>query len=604
MSFDAALTLTTLCVAGALFASGKIRSDLVAILVVVTLVIGGVLAPDRALAGFGDPVVVLVAALFIVGEGIARSGLADTISDRLLKIGGRSETRQIVLLMLVAGLIGSVMSSTATVALLMPVALRLAGASRHSPSGVLMPLAYGGLISGMMTLIATTPNLVVNAQLIQADLTPFSMFDFTPIGVTALILGIAWMTLGGRRLLPDGRTPEDPTTSLDALADRFGLKGQLHVAAVPDGSAIMRRRLGDLTLQAERGITVLAIRRRDGLVDTVFSARADSMLLPGDYAALECSTDAYLRAVADGVLAPVPPDEADFDRWRRGVGIAELVIAPESTLVGKSVADLKFYASYELHVVAIRRVGKPLGGRVSTKPLASGDTLLVAGAWDRIARLREASHDLVIVNIPFEAGGPPADARRAWVALLVLLAMVVAMATNLVPPVIAALTAALAMIAGRSLTVDEAYRAVSWRTVVLIAGLLPLAEALQTTGLMGKAAEGMAAALGSAPQPVLQTALFVATALLGSFLSNTATAVVMAPLAIDVATRTGAPPQVMAMTVAIACSAAFHTPIASPVVTLVAGPGGYRFIDYVKTGVPMLILTLLVCLVMVPLVVG
>lgn len=603
MDFHSAFTLATLAAAGTLFALTRLRPDAVALLVIVALTVAGVLDVRRAVAGFGDPVILLVAALFVVGEGLARSGVADALSDRMLKLAGKGEARQVVLLMVAAGVVGSAMSSTATVALLMPVALRIAAQSRRSPSGLLMPLAYAGLVSGMMTLIATTPNLVVSAQLVQEGHAPFSMFEFTPIGVAVMLVAIAWMLTGGRRLLPTGATPPDADAPMQGLIERFALDGHIHVAAVGAESPLGRRRLDDLRLQPERGITVLAIRRRDGIVDTVVAARADAMLLPGDLVAIECATDAYLRAVADGILSPVAPDEGKYERWRRGLGIAEVIVAPESPLAGQTLADATFTRRFDLHVVAIRRVGQALTGRVSTKPLAAGDTLLVAGAWDRIAKLRDATRELVVASVPFEAGGPAPDARRATAALAIMIAMVVVMALNLTAPVIVAICAALAMVALRVVSMEEAYRSVSWRTIVLIAGLLPLADALGSTGLLMRAADAITSVSGASSPVVLQSILFLMTALLGSILSNTATAVIMAPLAIDVATRTGASPAVMGMTVAIACSAGFHTPISSPVVTLVAVPGGYRFLDYVKVGVPLLALTWLVCLTVLPLVV-
>ncbi|MDJ0866650.1 MAG: SLC13 family permease [Myxococcota bacterium] len=590
--------------AGILFASGRVRLDVVALGVVLALMLTGVATPRQALAGFGDPVVLLVAGLLVVGEMLNRTGVAFATGRWLMRVGGSSETRMLVLLMGVAAGLGSVMSSTAVTAVFIPVVLTVTARTSLDASRLLMPLSFAALVSGMLTLIATTPNLVVSAELGSRGMEPFNFFSFTPIGLAVLVVTILYMWLLGRHLLPGGEPapPKSTDRTLDDLWNGFGLADQGHALRVPPGADAVGKSLSDIELGSRYRARVIGIERlgRLGRRDMLPSPGPDAEIHAGDVLVVVARPD-DAEALAAGERLELVPAGPDVARLKRALGLAVVLVHPESQLVGRALRETSFRSAHGLHVLGLRRRDEIVSDFVD-EPLDSGDSLLVAGAWDAIARLQGETHDFVVLTLPLELDEVAPAARRAPAALAILAGMVVLSATEVVPVVAAVLIAALAAVFTRCLSMEDGYRAIHWSSVVLIAGMLPLADALERSGgvdlLVGKLVTGLE---DVGPRLVL-SALFFVTAGMGLVLSNTATAVLMAPIAVRAAEVLGVSPYPMAMTVAIAASAAFVTPVSTPVVTLVVTPGGYRFLDFVKVGVPLLLLTWATTLLVTPLV--
>lgn len=605
MTGEMIYVLAVLGIAIILFASDRVRLDIVAIMVVLALVLGDVLTVEEGLAGFSDSVVIMIAALFVVGEALATTGIALTIGKWLLRVGGTSETRLIALIMVVVAGIGAFMSSTGIVAIFIPIVVTIADKTGLSRSRLMMPLAFAALISGMMTLIATPPNLIVNNELRAAGLEPFGFFAFTPFGVIVLVAGIGYMLLVGRRLVGGpsvaaaadrgGRTLSDLIASY-VLADRF------RRLRLRPGSPLIGRSIGQLKLRTLFGVVAVGVeRRRSGRV-VVMPALADTHFEAGDILLVVGGDEPVAHLVESQRLRRLPIEASSRDSVVQELGLAEVMIPPDSKLIGQSLMDAAFRSRHKVSVLGIRRKGELLDAAPAGVRLAFGDTLLVSGRWRDIDLLQSNKRDFLVLHLPVEMKDVAPARSRAPYALAILLGMIVLMTFGLVPNVTAVLLAALAVVLTRCVTMEAAYRAINWPSLVLIAGMLPLATALQKTGGTELIVEGLVAGIGGAGPRAMMAALFVLTALIGLFVSNTATAVLLAPIAILTANSLGVSPYPFAMTVALASSAAFMTPISSPVNTLVLAPGNYRFIDFVKVGVPMTILAGAISLIAVPLI--
>jgi len=586
-----------------LFAWGRLRSDVVAILVVLALNLSGVLTIQESLAGFGDPVVMLIAAVAIVGEGLVATGVAYRLGEAVMRAGGSNEARLVALVMALAGSIGAFMSSSAIVAMFIPVVMAIANRIGLNPKRMLMPLSVAALVSGMMTLIASSPNLIVENTLRSRGLAPLSFFSWTPFGLAVLAISIGFMLLFGRNMLSKRLTAEEAgarrPTAVD-LVGSYGLADKWHRLKVPAGSPLIDRALAQAQLLDRFGLVAVGFEKHQHGRRQFLPAMPETVFEPDDAIFLVGPAEQAQQFIASQNLVVLPRlAERERHEALQEVGIAEIMLAPESHLIGQTLRELEFESRYRLNVLAIRHRGDPLTTNLGDQPLDFGDTLLVAGDWAQIARMRGDRDNFFVLTLPAEFDELMPARRRAPVAVGILGAMVVVMALELVPNAAAVLIAALALIASRCVKLQEIYRIINWKTVVLVAGTLPLATALAKTGATTMMANGMVAALGSlGPVGVLAT-LFLVTSLVGLFISNSATAVLMAPIAIEAARVLHDSPQAFAMTVAIGCCAAYVTPVSSAVNMLVMEPGGYSFGDYVKVGVPLLLLTMVVTVALV-----
>jgi di/tricarboxylate transporter len=586
-----------------LFAWGRPRVDIVAILVVLALILSRVLTPREALAGFGDPVVVLIAAIFIVGEGLVNTGVVHRLGEAVMKLGGGNETRLIVLIMMLAGAIGAFMSSSAIVAMFIPLVLTVASKTGLNSKRMLMPLSVAALISGMMTLIASSPNMIIESTLRGHDLAPLDFFSWTPFGLAVLAAAIAFM-LAARDLLSKQLVARDAAASAPSARDlvaSYDLTNRWHRLRIPAGSSLIGRSVAQMKrLYDDFGAVLVGFEKRPHGKLQFSPALPESVFETDDTVFIVADKEQARQLVQTFRLVELPHlDEHTRAEALQELGAAELMLAPESTLIGKIVGDLEFRSRYGVSVLAIRHRGEVLTADLTGRALDFGDTLLVAGDWADIGKLWDDRHDFVVLTLPAEYQERLPARQRAPVAVGILVVMVVTMASGLIANSAAALLAALAMIAGGCVKLDAIYRIVSWKTVVLIAGMLPLATALTKTGATDLMAKELVAALGSLGPIAMLAVVFLVSALVGLFVSNSATAVLIGPIAIEAAQTLHVSPYAFAMTVSIACCAAYVTPVSSPVNMLVMEPGGYAFGDYVKVGLPLLFLTMLVTIALV-----
>ena len=604
MNQQLAIVLGLLAVSIVMFAMNKPRMDAVGLIMLTILPFTGVITMGQALAGFSDPNIVLLGALFVIGEGLVRTGVAQSLGDWLIKTAGKSETRLIALLMAVVATLGAFMSSTGVVAIFIPVALRIAQSTGASASQLMMPISMAALISGMMTLVATAPNLVVNSELVRTGSAGFSFFSFTPFGVPVLILGIIYMLFARRWLAskkPAGSDDVQKVSLLDWI-EKYQLAGREFRVRVQPESTLVGQTLEEINLRGDSGINLIAIERKGRFSTEVFDPTAKTKLEAEDVLLLDVFAPKVdiQEACSRRALEQLPLTGAYFSDRSQEIGMAEVMIAADSSLIGKTVLESDFRNRYRLTVVGLRHGQNAVRQGHLTEPLRIGDTLLVVGPWKRITKLQADKTDLVLLNLPAERAEVLPVPGKALHALICLVVMVGLMVSGVVPNVQAALIACLLMGALKCIDLDSAYRSIHWKSLILIVGMLPFSIALQKTGGVELAADGLMALTGGAGDYAVLACLFGITAILGLFISNTATAVLMAPVALAIAGELHASPYPFAMIVALAASTAFMTPISSPVNTLVVAPGNYGFGDFVKVGVPFSLVVMAVSVLLVP----
>jgi di/tricarboxylate transporter len=604
MSYQLAAVLTLLAASIVMFVINRPRMDAVALIMLTVLPLTGVVTVSDVLAGFSDANIVLIAALFVIGEGLVRTGVAQRLGDWLIRRAGGNDLLLLVLLMVVVSALGATMSSTAVTAIFIPVAHRIAQHTGSAPSQLMMPISFAALISGMTTLIATAPNLVVNSELARHGVAGFSFFSFTPFGVVILILGIVYMIFA-RRWLPvtDKTKPGDSSrASLTDWIDRYNLASREYRLLVPAQSPAVGKTLEELDLRDTCGADVIAIDRERRFSRKLIRPTAKTELWSGDVLLIDLfQPKVDIEAIRQRfALEVLPLTGTYFNDRAQEIGMAEVIVPADSDFVGKSVVESRFRSQLDLTVIGLRRGPVPKEGAIIDETLRRGDTLLVVGPWKAIGKLRSGSKDLVLFNLPVELEEVLPAPGRALQALFCLLLMVGLMVSGIVPNVLAALIACLLMGLLGCVDLHSAYDSINWKTLVLIVGMLPFSTALQNTGGVKLAASGLMSLIGDAGAHMVLACLFAITAALGMFISNTATAVLMAPIALAVANDLKFSPYPFAMIVALASSTAFMTPVSSPVNTLVVGPGNYTFGDFIKVGTPFSLIALVVCVILVP----
>ncbi|EPV3340980.1 TPA: SLC13 family permease [Klebsiella pneumoniae] len=597
--------LSLLAIAVVLFATGKVRMDAIALMVIVAFVLSGTLTLNEAFSGFSDPNVILIAALFIIGDGLVRTGVATKMGAWLVSVAGNSETKMLIYLMLTVAGLGAFMSSTGVVAIFIPVVLSVSARMNTSPSRLMMPLSFAGLISGMMTLVATPPNLVVNSELLREGLHGFSFFSVTPIGLVVLILGIVYMLAVRFMLKTDNgdsaRDGRKRSTFRDLIRE-YHLTGRARRLAIRPGSPMIGQRLDDLKLRERYCANVIGVERWRRFRRVIVNVNGVSEFRARDVLLIDMSaSDVDLRQFCgEQMLEPMVLRGEYFADQALDVGMAEVALIPDSEMMGKTVREIAFRTRFGLNIVGMKRDGKAMDGSVVDEPLQLGDILLVVGNWRQIALLAKRGRDFVVLNMPVEVDDASPAHSQAPHAIFCLVLMVALMLTDEIPNPIAAIIACLLMGKFCCINAESAYKAIHWPSIILIVGMMPFALALQKTGGVDLVVKGLMDVAGGEGPYLMLGCLFVMCAAIGLFISNTATAVLMAPIALAAAKSMGVSPYPFAMVVAMAASAAFMTPVSSPVNTLVLGPGKYSFSDFVKIGVPFTILVMVVCVLLIP----
>lgn len=604
MNIDLIIVLSLLVVAIIAFIINKPRMDFVALSVIVAFPLTGILTVNETLTGFSDSSVILIAAFFVIGDSLVRTGIAYSVGEWLIKQAKNNETRLIILLMGSVALLGSIMSSTGIVAIFIPIVLNIARHMNADPKRLMMPLSFAALISGMLTLVATAPNLVVSSSLKEAGFTPFSFFSFTPIGLVILVMGIVYM-LFARRLLAspadnDVTSHQNKRHLVDLIKD-YKLSGRNRRLRVNSGSLMIGKTIAELQLRARFGANIIGIEREKRITYKVLDASSHLEIKVGDI--LLC--DFFYKETVDDFcntfqLTKLAFKGDYFTDQSHSIGMAEVSLPPESKLIGKNILEIGFRSTYRLNVVGLRRNGESLENDIIDENLKLGDTLLVIGTWKAIKQLQTLNQDFLVLSLPAEIDQVAPALSRAPYALITLAITVGLMISGVFPNVIIALLGCLLMGAFRCIDMDSAYKSIHWQSLILIIGMFPFAAALQKTGGVDLAVSGLLSVVGNSSPHLLIAALFILTASIGLFISNTATAILLAPIAIQAAEQVGVSPYPFAMTIALAASAAFMTPVSSPVNTLVVGPGRYKFIDFIKLGVPFTLIVMVICILFVP----
>ncbi|MFO7322712.1 MAG: SLC13 family permease [Chloroflexota bacterium] len=616
MTPEMIITLIVMVAATVLFVTEWIRIDLVALLVLIALVVTGVLTIEEAVAGFSSTAVLSIGFLFVVGGAIFQTGLAAMASDRILRIAGTSETRLIIVLMIFVGTIGAFISSTGVVALMMPAVLNLASRSKIPVSRLLMPLAFAALLSGTMSLIATPPNIIASEALENAGYAPFDFFSFTPLGILLLVSGTAVMVLLGRRLLPERRSTQ-VIQRMETPAELFALyrlPENLLRLRVRKTSPLVGKTVADSRLRSDFNVNIVHIKRNNARSElfpgpwgngrtTTLEPTPDTRLEQNDVLLVEGDLTDVTQAAAHwnlGVMSNLPPIK-EGDVITHELGIAEVLLRPRSSLIGKTLTELRFGSRYNLTVLSIRRPGVEEALDLKTTPLKLGDILLVQGKWKDIFALKQLRHDFVVMGEPEALEmGAFTKPTHAPIALLIMVGMVVAIAFNIMSLTLASIVAAVAVVLTGCIDIEDAYESVNWSSLILIAGMMPLGTALVKVGLVETMANGIGQLLGAYGPMAVIAGLFLLTTVMTQIASNTAAALLIAPIALATAENLGISPHAVLMAVAVAASMAFLTPVASPVNALVMSAGNYRFLDFARAGAPMLLVAFIITMILLP----
>ncbi len=581
-----------------LFMWDKLPVIVVCIATALALYATGILTLGQSLAGFGDPATIFVASLFVVSAGLEITGVTAWAGQILIGRAGDSRARLIVLMMLLVGVLSALISLNGAVAALLPVIVVMAVRLSRSPSQLLMPLVFGAHAGSLLALTGSPVNVLIMEASLDAGGPGFSYFEFSLVGVP-LIAGcivIAWLL--GERLLPtrESKTlPPDLSRHAHTLVEQFRLAGDVHALRVREGSVLAGSPRRELNLSDRAGLALVGVRSGDGVpISRDAIAAGDTVMVKGD-------ADAVAALAGDLGLSPSEtrqPGVADT-LFNRESGLAEVVIPPRSPLIGERFFPGMVTESGDLVVLAIQRQGADLP---PDTPLAAGDVLLLQGTW-RALEQRLDQAEVLVVNSPDlvrRQAVPMGQGARLMIG--VLLAMVLALATGIVPAAVAGLCAAGAVVILGILSVDQVYRAINWTTVILVGAMMPLSTAISQTGAAKMLADGLIAMVGDAGPAMLLAGLFVLTAFLGQVISNTATALIIIPIAVVAAKQIGIAPEPVLMCVAIAAAGAFLTPVATPTNLMVMEPGGYRFGDYWKFGLPMMAWFFVIAIFVVPLI--
>ena len=595
MTLSIAFVLALIALVSLLLITGRIRADLMALLLLAVLGLTGLVRPEDLFAGFSRPAVITILALFIISGALERTGATRLLGQRLNRLAGGSEARAVLVVMVAAAVLSLAMNTIAAAAVLLPVVI---GISRHTqlrPSKLLMPLAFGSLLGGMATLF-TTSNLLVSAALVDQGLRGYGILDFLPVGLPMALAGIVFVAFVGRRWLPDhglGGQSEMPRTG--TLVETYGLKETVCAAYVKPGSSMAGQTLAEGGWGGRLGLNVVGISR--GGAVRLAPAPAEEVL-EGDVVLFTGYTDDEELSPFGLVLTQDPAWHGQM--FSDQVSLVEVVLTPRSALAGKTLREISFREKHDLSVLALWREGTAIREGVGEIPLRFGDALLIQGRRSKIALLR-GSADFIVLE---EDTAGPESPRRAWLAIGLTTVAVVLPALNLLPIAETTFSAAALMVLFGCLTMDEAYGEIEWKAVFLIAGMLPLGLAMASTGTAAFVGQGLIRTLGAWGPLALAGGIYLATTLLTQVMSGQVTAVVLAPIAIAAAQQVGVDPRGLAMAVAMGCSTAFLTPISHAANLLVMGPGGYKFSDYSRVGLPLTVVLFVVLLVSLALVWG
>ena len=612
------ITLIILIITVAMFIWGRVRADIVALTALAALLVLGILTPAEALAGFSSPIVIMMIGLFVVGGAIMQTGLAKLTGNKLMALSRGNETVTFLLVMLVTSFIGAFVSNTGTVALMMPIIMSLAAGSGMQSSRFLMPLAFAGSLGGMLTLIGTPPNLVIDEVLTEAGFKPLAFLSFFPVGIIVIAIGIIVLMPLSKIFLSQKQNGKKKKNgkSLDDLVDEYQLLDNLHRYIVPSKRTaaaidengqmmdIVGKTLKDLSIQKKYGVSIIEIRNekksRLGLVKDVNQnmAKSSSTIAVHDTLYIIGDEEKIERFAQDYDLRKMKDVKIDF----YDLGLTEIVVMPTSNFAGLRIGDANLRKRFGINVLGVKRGGSSSDGKVGKEYITDnliatklhvGDMLLVQGEWTNLAHLTADTTNWVVLDQPEKTADKVLLDYKAPVAAAIMLLMIAMMVFDFIPvaPVTAVIIAGLLTVfAGCFRNVEAAYKTINWESIVLIAAMMPMSTALEKTGASALVSQGLVDSLGSMGPTALLAGIYFTTSLMTMFISNTATAVLMAPIALVAAQQVGVSPYSFLFAVTLGASMCFASPFSTPPNALVMKAGGYTFMDYVKVGLPLQII--------------
>ena len=616
------VTLIILVITVAMFIWGRVRADIVALTALAALLVLGILTPAEALAGFSSPIVIMMIGLFVVGGAIMQTGLAKLTGNKLMALSRGNETITFLLVMLVTSFIGAFVSNTGTVALMMPIIMSIAAGSGMQSSRFLMPLAFAGSLGGMLTLIGTPPNLVIDEVLTAAGYQPLAFFSFFPVGIIVIAIGIIVLMPLSKIFLSksQGNKKKKNAKSLDDLVDEYRLLDNLHRYIVPlnrtsaakdeNGNVmdIVGKTLKELSIQKKYGVSIIEIRNekksRLGLVKDVNQnmAKSSSTIQVHDTLYIIGDEQKMQRFAHDYGLRKMKDVKIDF----YDLGLTEIVVMPTSNFAGLRIGEANLRKRFGINVLGVKRGSSSSssseGGRGGSEYITDnliaaklhvGDMLLVQGEWTNLAHLTADTTNWVVLDQPEKTADKVLLDYKAPVAAAIMLLMIAMMVFDFIPvaPVTAVIIAGLLTVfAGCFRNVEAAYKTINWESIVLIAAMMPMSTALEKTGASALVSQGLVDSLGAMGPTALLAGIYFTTSLMTMFISNTATAVLMAPIALVAAQQVGVSPYSFLFAVTLGASMCFASPFSTPPNALVMKAGGYTFMDYVKVGLPLQII--------------
>ena len=602
-------TLIILVITVALFIWGRVRADIVALTALAALLVLGILTPAEALAGFSSPIVIMMIGLFVVGGAIMQTGLAKLTGNKLMALSRGNETITFLLVMLVTSFIGAFVSNTGTVALMMPIIMSIAAGSGMQSSRFLMPLAFAGSLGGMLTLIGTPPNLVIDEVLTEGGYQPLAFFSFFPVGIIVIAIGIIVLMPLSKIFLSKKQNGKKKKQgkSLDDLVDEYQLLDNLHRYIVPSRRSsaaldengelmdIVGKTLKDLSIQKKYGVSIIEIRNekksRLGLVKDVSQnmAKSSSTIQVHDTLYIIGKEEKINRFARDYGLRKMKDVKIDF----YDLGLTEIVVMPTSNFAGLRIGDANLRKRFGINVLGVKRGDEYITDNLIATKLHVGDMLLVQGEWTNLAHLATDTSNWVVIDQPEKTADKVLLDYKAPVAAAIMLLMIAMMVFDFIPvaPVTAVIIAGLLTVfAGCFRNVEAAYKTINWESIVLIAAMMPMSTALEKTGASALVSQGLVESLGAMGPTALLAGIYFTTSLMTMFISNTATAVLMAPIALVAAQQVGVSPYSFLFAVTLGASMCFASPFSTPPNALVMKAGGYTFMDYVKVGLPLQII--------------
>jgi di/tricarboxylate transporter len=607
------LMLTILVITISLFIWGKFTPDIVALISMLSLYLTGILDATETLSGFSNPTVIMIAALFIIGEGIAQTGWTALAGKKFVEWAGKSVPKLLVIVTLGAGVLSGFVSNTGTVATLMPLTISSAWSIGTFPSKMLIPVAFGSNTGGLLTLTGTPPNIIASNALIDAGFEGFSFFEFSLIGLPLLIIALLYFRYIGYNLLPKNKTNNKPVnieSTLHNWIEAYKVDNGYYRLRVRSISPLLNTKIKDWQFEKDYNVSIIRIaRRHPNLLKKVPSfiefPDSNTEFLYHDILTVKGDTEAINKMMITFRLGLLPLDpitnELKNNLINQEVGMTEVIVNPNSILVGRRYKLGDYFKRYGIQLLAASRNQKPLLDKEFT--VKAGDAFLIRGTWEDIDSLKKQHENLVII------GSPEGMAKnieklnsKSFIALGALILMIVFMVFNVVPGAIAALISAGVVLLTNCVPISKAYKGISWASVVMIAAMIPMGIALQKTGTAQIIANGLVNYLGSIHPIALLGGVFLLTTTFSQVINNSATAVLMAPIALLAASSLNLNPEPFMIVVAISASTAFLTPIGTTTNAMVMTAGGYKFMDYLKVGAPLLFIFLIITLILVPLI--